>query len=231
MKRKVNIGKFCSSIHLFLNINVKYFDRENSMLICVFCEQEIDDDSVFCPYCGSKITYGRNSRSNSLQENSRGSNRRFYANSSSYQNNVTGYNSYQYSNTNSQWKFRTPALTAVLVINYIGVALLAFFSLILFAVIPVVGIIFLGITGLYFWLNYALQEYNNKARIITLILNGLGALVSLVSFNIIGLAIALFEIYVLAFHDPTLELFDVVHSTGPISNQNNYYNNSYNRNY
>ena len=114
---------------------------------------------------------------------------------------------------------RTAGLLIVLILNYIGVGILFLVSLMLFALNPFVGLIFFVITGLYLILTYYLQEYDNTARIICIVLTGIGLVLNLTSFNVISLAIGIFEIYILAFHEPTVILF-----TGQPAYNNNSYN-------
>ena len=208
------------------------------MLICVYCDAEIDDDSVFCPSCGSKITYGRTSQisqtSNAYSSAPRVlrvSNDQYNSYNSSYQNYNNNYNQNSYRNTDYQLKERTAGLTIVLVLNYIGIAILGLLSIILFLVNPFVGLIFSGFTGLVFWLIYSLQEYNNTARIIFLVLVILGSIINLTTLDIIPLLIGLFEIYVLAFDQQTVELFEEPRNLNRSSNPYSNYNNNFNRNY
>lgn len=207
----------------------------NRMNICVFCEEAIDDDALFCPFCGAKIDYARRSQSNSRFINQHSSNRQYNNNQLSYQANNQSYNTPYNSMANQSpyygYKQRTALFTVVLVLSYFGVAMLAMVSFIIFLLAPPVGIIVFIIVGLMFWLTYALQQYNNSARMIFIVLAGLGILISIPTFNIISIAIGIFEIYVLAFDQQTVDLF--VDNSGPngYTDNNNYSNSHYYRNY
>ena len=69
------------------------------------------------------------------------------------------------------------------------------------------GIIPLIIAGLVMFLTGELQYYNNKARIIFLILFAITLLISLVLLNFIGIVFTLFGIYTLLYDKKTTRLF------------------------
>ena len=198
------------------------------MNICVFCEEWIDSDAVFCPFCGAKITYAQtNNRFQAPQV----LNQNYNTNPPIRPNYPPSYNSFQYNSPNYKLKERTTGLTVVLVLNYIGIAILGFASFLLFMLSPPIGLILILIDGLYFWLIYELQQLNNTARGIYLALSILGLILNFLSLNIIGLAITIFDIYILAFHQPTIDLFNDPYDHNYYST-NDYYNyNNFNRNY
>ena len=195
------------------------------MNICVYCEQAIDDDAVFCPFCGAKLTYVQPSNRNNV------SNSQFRSNQPLRPHYPAAYNPYQNMGANYQYNPRTSELTILLAINYVGVGLLGLVSTLLFVLLPPIGIITFVFTGLFFWLIYSLQQYNNTARIIYLILSVIGLVTNLISLNIIGLLISIFAIYTLGFHQPTMDLFSGQYSNHPYQNQNYYNPNNYYRNY
>ena len=198
------------------------------MNICVFCEEWIDSDAVFCPFCGAKITYAQ---TNNRFQAPRVSNQQYNASPPVRPNYPPSYNSFQYNMPNYRLKDRTTGLTIVLVLNFLAIAILGFASFVLFMLSPPLGLIVMGLVGLYFWLIYELQQLNNTARGIYLALSILGLLLNLFSLNIIGLTLTIFEIYILAFHQPTIDLFNDPY-TDTIYPSNNYYNyNNFNRNY
>lgn len=69
------------------------------------------------------------------------------------------------------------------------------------------GIIPLIIAVLYFWVNMELQEYNNTARIIIVVISGINLVISIFIYSIFGLIISGVIIYSLAFHRGTVRLF------------------------
>lgn len=194
------------------------------MNICVFCEQAIDEDAVFCPNCGARITYGRNAQGNGLNLPQRRSYQQYNANYSTNQNFNNSYNAYQYPTSYPQYRERTTELTIILVLNYIGIAILAIVTVILFLMFPPIGLLVAIITGLLYWLTYELQNYNNTARIIVLILSALGLISDIITFDIISIVIGIFVIYVLAFHQPTINLFEGNYTSKRNPNPYNSYN-------
>jgi hypothetical protein len=72
---------------------------------------------------------------------------------------------------------------------------------------PPIGVVILVIAGLLVWLVRELAKYNNTARIISLVLTGLGAVGDLAGGDFIGLIIGGLIIYALAFDKPTVALF------------------------
>ncbi len=68
-------------------------------------------------------------------------------------------------------------------------------------------IIYLAIIGLLIWLTVALNNYNNVARVIMIILSGIVIIGSLFTVNVITLAVNGLIIYGLGFHKETVALF------------------------
>lgn len=195
------------------------------MPYCQSCGTMQDSDALFCSNCGD---YLKSSTAGSNHPNQYASSSNSYSQPPKigFVNQNTGYSGYQRDNYNqnnfqSNIKTRTTELTLVLVLQYIGAGILGFISLLFFAMSPIVGLIIIILAGLFFWLIYSVQQFNNTARWIMIILIALGLLDSLSGFNIIGLALGALQIYVLAFHEPTVRLFT--------NNQasNNYYQKRY----
>lgn len=194
------------------------------MNICVFCESEIDDDAVFCPSCGARITYGRGAQVNGMNASFGRPNQQYNANYSTSQNSFNSYNAYNYPSSYPQYKERTTELTIILILQYLAVIVLAIVSIIAFLLFPPIGILVAVLTGLFYWLTYELQNYNNTARIIVLVLSALGLIMDIITFNIISIVIGIFIIYALAFHQPTINLFEGNYTSKRNLNQYNSYN-------
>jgi hypothetical protein len=71
------------------------------------------------------------------------------------------------------------------------------------------GFIILIILGLFAWMNVALNNYNNNARVINIVLIVLGLLSSLgdLANGFLGLILGGLALYALAFDKPTIALF------------------------
>ena len=144
------------------------------MNICVYCEQWIDEDSVFCPHCGARITYSNITTSPSTSNSRYTSNQqpRFVSTPKPYQQQYlitpvnqpyrSDYNTFQYQ-TNNPEKVRTAGLLIVFFLNYSGIGLLFLLSLMIFALNPFVGLIFFAITALFLIFTYYLLEFDNSA--------------------------------------------------------------------
>lgn len=165
------------------------------MVKCKQCGHVNDDKTVFCDNCGNRIP---KIISITPKEQERGL---------------------------AQIHQKRPLLfTIVLAFNYftalvIGIAsalvlfigIIGLFSAYAFTteqmVFLVIGIILLIIAFLYFYLTLQVQNYNNNARIILLILLAGNLLISLILINYVGIIISVFEISVLAFLKDTVKLF------------------------
>ncbi len=116
------------------------------------------------------------------------------------------------------YKRRTGWLTFVLAINWIVIVLMGLggylFYLIVDAFSPEngdVGLSFLliisVIVGLLIWVTMSLSKYSNTARIVMLILAGIGFVGGLALLDPFTLVIAGLIIYALGFHKETVALF------------------------
>ena len=194
------------------------------MNICIFCESEIDEDAVFCPNCGTRITYGKNSQAKSSNFPQGSTNQQYTANYSTAQHYNNSYNANRYPGSYPVYKQRTTQLTIILVLNYIELSILGFFTILFVEINPLIGILTGLIFGLIFWLIYELQHYNNTARKMVLVLTGLSLIWDMLtfttSFNFLGVVLAVFTMYVLAVHQPTINLFEENYSAR--SSPNNY---------
>ena len=119
---------------------------------------------------------------------------------------------------------RTWQLTVILVFNYVTSIILALVSILIVfitaaglattsvkvsdAIISLLyGIVPLIIAGLLVYLTSELQDYNNKARIITLVLFAITLLISIVIFSYISIVFSLFALYYLSLDKKTVRLF------------------------
>lgn len=164
------------------------------MIICVKCEYENDDNALFCQQCGSRITYSNQVKANDTVTTPEVFNKQ-PVNQSFNPNNL---------------EYKQPVVfTIFLLFNYLIVGILGLFS-VLFVAYPLICIIFLVLAGLFFWFVSSLQHYNNTARVVYLVLDIIGLILSLISGNFIVLPLGLAMFYVLRFHESTLDLFHEV---------------------
>ena len=98
------------------------------------------------------------------------------------------------------------ASALVLFIAIIGLFTPSAFSTLNLTLLLLGGIL-LVVSFLYFYLTRQVQNCNNNARIIMLILLAGNLLISLILLNYIGIIISVFEIAVLAFFQDTVKLF------------------------
>lgn len=121
-------------------------------------------------------------------------------------------------------KERTMLLTIVLAINYIEAGIVALVSVLVFLV-AVLGLftpyaldqgnIFLFLAGiipfilavLFFLVNIELHDFDNRARIIVVVISVFEILLSIYLFSIVGFIISAFEVIVLLFDRATVQLF------------------------
>lgn len=172
------------------------------MSYCPECGAKTDGQ-IFCSTCGTRLT-----------DDTR----------STYKTSTTSYiepqgRNYDYPKPTYQYEKdknsiqKTTQLQIVIILQWIGVVLLGFATLITLIVFFPIGII----VGLFFWLQLwivrGLNAFNNSARIVLLVLTGIGLFSSLIGiftgngFDIIGIFVSSFIIYTLAFHKPTVDLF------------------------
>lgn len=161
------------------------------MIKCSKCGHNNDDKTTFCDNCGNRLA-------------------KVISIKPSHQATVQ--------------KERTLLLTIVLVINYITAGLIALVSTLVFLV-AVLGLftphaldqvnIFLFLAGiipfvlavLFFLVNIELQDFDNRARIIILVVSAIELLLAIYLFSIVGFIIPAFEIIVLTLHGDTVQLF------------------------
>ena len=194
------------------------------MTYCQACGTQNDSNALFCENCGTKLKKDTNTPNQSPQYSTPNNNYPqgpwpYYVK----QNYPNATNTYY----NTYGNRRTTEMTVVLVLLYIEVAILGLLTFIVFVISPLLGAILFIITGLFFWLFYSVQRYNNTARIIALIIIALGLLSSLQTLNFISIAIGIFEFYVLAFHQPTVNLFMKQRFTPNYNYNYNYYSRRY----
>ena len=162
------------------------------MNICPYCETQLDSDAIYCTNCGTKINQNK-----------------VYTNTGISSSTDSNNNSHVYIPYQHRYRLdkRTSELKIVLVLEYFLLVNVIFASLAILVVNPGLGFIAIVVSGLYFYLVYLIQQFNNTARIVLIILLVIGLLVTIVSFNIIGIAFCIFQIYALGFHKQTIDLF------------------------
>ncbi|MHA2252911.1 MAG: hypothetical protein ACXAD7_21290 [Candidatus Kariarchaeaceae archaeon] len=198
------------------------------MVYCNECGINNKDTSAFCGNCGANLQNTQEEQpAKGFQQSSQG----YQKTLQEYQQPTQGYQrlgefqqapqSYQpgYHQGYPAGKLppRTGWFTLVIVFNWIGIIILGLVGLVWLVLFYPIGIIIFVFVGLFVWLVRELAKYNNTARIIQLILSGLGVLEgrSLKLDALIGAVIGALTIYALAFHKPTVALFATTHQFQP----------------
>ncbi|OLS25226.1 MAG: hypothetical protein HeimC2_19020 [Candidatus Heimdallarchaeota archaeon LC_2] len=172
------------------------------MAFCTVCGTKNEDNTDYCGNCGAKIQeISQEQPAKNYQQSDK------YQNTPNYQELYQSPPSYPQGYMENQLPPRTGWLTFVLVIDWIGIILVGVIGLFFLIFIPPAGIIILIFVGLFYWLVKELTRYNNTARIISLVLTGLGVLGDLLGGDFIGLIVGGLIIYALAFDKETVALF------------------------
>ena len=192
------------------------------MTYCPSCGTSQETDAFFCSNCGTRMNTNASTFNNKdLHSNS--------TNGIQYLSQYNHLNRYEsYKNVNPppiSFEKRTTELTIVLVLQYIGLAILFLLAMTVFIAVPIAGIFLFVIVGLDFWLITSLQGFSETARIIMIILLVLGLFFSFSPINILGLLFSCYQLYVLVFHQPTIALFKKTIRNDRISRS--YYNKNY----
>ena len=117
---------------------------------------------------------------------------------------------------------RTGWLSFVIVMHYIGLILLILLGVFTIFLSFFLGVLILLGAWFNYWLLQGLKNYDNTRRGIIVVLQVIGFIIILFSFDIFSLALGGLEIYALAFHAPTVRLFD--HQIPEVKKTNlNYY--------
>ena len=198
------------------------------MPVCDNCGAQVAADTKFCPKCGKDISMKNVSpplpQNSPVYQQPTMQQGQMYAQPMGY-----GYTGI---------KTRTTILTITLVLNYIfaGIFILIGFVLLIFGIgslgsassleaqlgtmyggyniatlldlFALIGIILLVIGILYIYLTYRVGRYGPTAKTILLVLNAIFIVLSVLSFDIIGLEITVVTVYALQFDQQTKLLFE-----------------------
>lgn len=182
------------------------------MIICAKCEYKNIEGSVFCQQCGSRLTSSTETRVNA-SGGSAGFVNQQQNKFSPVNKKVFTKGPFVKSNALDPLETERPDLfTAFLILNYVVVLIIGLSSFLIFNSPALIFLILILLAGIYFWLVFSLQHYDNTARAIYLLLITFGLVfilfgVNVVVLKILSIAIVGFSFYILIFHKPTVKLF------------------------
>jgi len=180
------------------------------MTFCNNCGTKNEAEASFCGKCGTKLEVETPAKEQPQYQSPEQPVQQNQA-PQGYQQPAQGYQQapqgYQQGFLPGELPPRTSWLTYVIVMNWIVIILLGLVGLFVVFIFPPLGLFFLGLAALVYWLVRELSLYNNTARMISIVLTGLGILGDLSSGNFVGLILGGLIIYALTIHKETVALF------------------------